>query len=74
MVMSETQSPKRKPGEHGALPLSRRTRTRILGNLMRRAEAGDAEAAAALVLLSYEIEEMQREPKGLDVKNAVAVP
>jgi hypothetical protein len=41
---------------------------------MRRAEAGDAEAAAALVLLSYEIEEMRREPKGLNVKNAVAVP
>jgi len=40
---------------------------------MCRAEAGDAEAAAALVRLSYEVEEMQREVKSLDATVACLI-
>jgi hypothetical protein len=70
MVMSDAEMPKRRPGQHGAVPLSKRTRARILDDLMRRAEAGDAEAAAALVRLSIEIE---RGSQGA-AKNAAEAP
>jgi hypothetical protein len=46
--------PRRRPGQHGASPLSTATRRRLLADLLRRAEAGDAAAAAALVRLSIE--------------------
>lgn len=47
----------RKRGQHGAHPLSVTTRRRLLGNLLVRAEAGDIQASAALVLLSLRAEQ-----------------
>ena len=64
--------PKRRPGEHGAMPLSKRTRQRMLNDLMRRADGGDINAVATLVLLSFEVEQMQRDEKIVDALNAAA--
>ena len=49
-----TALPRRRRGEHGPSPLSAATRRRLLADLLRRAETGDAEAAAQLVRLSLE--------------------
>ena len=68
--MNGTKTPKRRPVQLGAVPLSKRTRSKILADLMRRAEAGDAEAAATLVRLSIEIE---RGSQGA-AKNAAEAP
>lgn len=51
----------RPPGSHGVQPLSRRTRRRLLGELLRRAEEGDIGACEALVRLN-----MQNEARALD--------
>jgi hypothetical protein len=47
-------TPRRASGKHGVLPLSRVTRLRLLADLLRRAEDGDAAAAAALIRLSLD--------------------
>jgi hypothetical protein len=71
LVMSDdVKTAKRRPGEHGHLPLLRRTRQKVLADLLRRAEEGDTNAAAALVMLSFEVEQLQHEVKILDVLNA----
>jgi hypothetical protein len=49
-----TAPPRRRRGEHGCSPLSAATRRRLLAELLRRAEGGDAKAAAYLVRLSLE--------------------
>ena len=49
-----TAPPRRRRGEHGPSPLSTNTRRRLLAEMLRRAESGDAEAAAQLVRLSLE--------------------
>jgi hypothetical protein len=72
--MSDAEMPKRRPGEHGSLPLSRRTRQKMLNDLMRRAERGDTNAAAALIMLSFEVEQLHHEAKILDALNAAAAP
>lgn len=41
---------------HGAYPLSARTRRKLLADMLRRAEAGDNSAAAALVMISLRLE------------------
>jgi hypothetical protein len=46
--------PRRQSRERGCSPLSVATRQRLLAELLRRAEAGDAAAAAVLVRLSIE--------------------
>ena len=69
-MVDDVKMPKRRPGEHGALPLSKRTRLRMLNDLMRRADAGDADAAAALVRLSLENERGSK----ADAKNAAVAP
>lgn len=43
---------KRMPGSRGADPLSVATRRRLLAGMLARADAGDVEAAEALVRLS----------------------
>jgi hypothetical protein len=53
-VVTAAKKPPRQVRERGASPLSAATRRRLLADLLRRAEAGDAEAAAALVRLSIE--------------------
>jgi hypothetical protein len=53
----DVKTAKRKPGEHGALPLSKRTRQRLLVDLLQRAESGDIAAAAELIKLGIETEE-----------------
>lgn len=45
---------KRRRGSHGVSPLSAATRKRLLGDLLRRAEAGDVPAAEALIRLGIE--------------------
>ena len=63
--------PKRRPGEHGPMPLSRKTRQRLLMDLLQRAESGDVAAAAELIKLGIETEEKRGTKAG--AKNAVAV-
>lgn len=46
----------RRRGQHGAHPLSANTRRRLLSDLLARAESGDIQASAALVLLSLRAE------------------
>jgi hypothetical protein len=70
--MAEAKLPRRRPGEHGPLPLSRRTRAKLLNDLLRRADAGDVEAAAALVRLGLALEE-KRDGKA-DATDAVTLP
>ena len=48
--------PKYRPGQHGVPPLGRAYRRRLLLALQRRADAGDVQAAEALVRLSMEAE------------------
>lgn len=47
----------RKRGQHGAHPLSANTRRRLLSDLLARAEDGDVQASAAVVLLSLRAEQ-----------------
>lgn len=50
--MAEQQvTMKRGRGDRGPSPLSATTRRRLLAGLLQRAEAGDADAAAALIRL-----------------------
>ena len=72
--MSNAKMSRRRPGEHGALPLSKRTRQRMLADLMRRADGGDTNAAATLVLLSFEVEQLQRDEKFVAALNAAVAP
>ena len=55
--MSDADATPRRRGQHGAHPLSANTRRRLLGDLLARAEAGDVQATAALVLLSLRAEQ-----------------
>ena len=48
-------------GTRACAPLSIRTRRRLLRDLLRRADAGDARAAEALVRLSLDAERQARE-------------
>ena len=52
--MTAAKRTPRQARERGASPLSATTRRRLLADLLRRAEAGDAAAAAVLVRLSIE--------------------
>lgn len=52
----------RRPGSHGAYPLSPATRKRMLTALLDRAEGGDAIAMAELVRLSWEAERQVKAP------------
>jgi hypothetical protein len=72
VVTGDAKMPKRRPGEHGSMPLSRRTRQKVLADLLRRAEEGDTNAAAALIMLSFAVDQMQHEVKILDALNAAA--
>jgi len=57
MGMASAEPPaKRAPGQHGAAPLSERTRRRLLRQLLDRATAGDVAAAEALVRLGLHAE------------------
>jgi hypothetical protein len=47
---------RRRHGEHGASPLSARTRHRLLRILLERAEAGDAAAAGELVRIGHALD------------------
>ena len=51
-----TARPRRRRGQHGVHPLSARTRRKLLAALLQRAEAGDVQAAKALIELSSESE------------------
>jgi len=46
--------------ERGPSPLSGRTRRRLLGSLLRRADAGDVAAAEALVRLGADRDQTRR--------------
>ncbi len=52
--------PKRHPGQHGVPPLSLAYRRRLLASLQGRADAGDVEAAAALIRIGLESERMAK--------------
>ena len=47
---------RRAQGEHGAVPLSVRTRKRMLAALLELADDGDPRAMEALARLSFEVE------------------